>query len=105
MIGQVVMLMMVDKIQPPYWVTDKVQEANSVKAKANCHANTELNSEVSDKGVQTRDLLSLVDKSIVGSLWKHNEMHRNDASTCNARGNSEWCHRHDFIPSRAWHCN
>jgi hypothetical protein len=100
-----VMLMMVGcDIQPPYRVTDKVQEANSVEAKPFRHANTELSSEKSDKCVQTRYLLSLWDNSIVGTCRKLHELRRNVVVAYSvSRNRYSWCHWHDKLPGREGH--
>ena len=101
-----VMLMMVDIIQPPYRVIGKVQMPNSVEAKALSHANTELNSEKSDKCVQTIEHLSLWDKDIVGTCRKLQELTRNELANIykNIVTNLR-CHRYDLISGRTWHCH
>lgn len=99
------MLMMVGyEVQPPYRAIDKVQMPNSVEAKALSHANTELSSEKSDKRVQTIEHLSLMDKDIVGTCRKLQELTRNELADIikniltNSRRN-----RHDLISGRTWH--
>ncbi|MFA5048954.1 MAG: hypothetical protein WC516_08075 [Patescibacteria group bacterium] len=103
-----VMLMMVDKSQPPYRVIGKVQKANSVKAKAECHANTELNSDKSDKCVETMGFLPIKGNDIVRALWKHKELNRNDLADIDSNivtDNRMWHNRHDFISGCQGNCH
>lgn len=100
-----VMLMMVKRL-PPYWVTNKVQTANSVKAKALSHANTELNSEKSDKCVETnrRSTLFNEGKDIVRAYRKLYDSVRNVLNTYIVGNNKiQGRNRYDLLPSCSWH--
>lgn len=106
MIGQV--------IRPSVQVTGQMHLANSVDPKPLWHGNPELNSTQVDKGVQSRYEASKLDEGVLGALWKHSEMHRNDAFSYpkgyvvtnllrNAHDGGR--NRHDLISGCKRHCN
>jgi hypothetical protein len=71
--------MVLDGRNAPTQVTGVVQEVNSVNPKPFRHGNTEPNSENSDKCVETKCFLSLMDKDIVRAYGKPYELSRNES--------------------------
>jgi hypothetical protein len=71
----------------PTQVIGVVQEVNSVNPKPFRHGNTEPNSEKSDKCVETKCFLSLMDKDIVRAYGKPYEAFRNETLALNKCSN------------------
>ena len=63
---------------PAYSAMNKMYQANSVNPKPFRHGNTELNSEKSDKRVESINPTSHREDDVLRTLWKRKESHRND---------------------------
>ena len=79
----------------PTQATEVVQEVNSVNPKPLRHGNTEPNSEKSDKCVETKCFLSLMDKDIVRAYGKPYEAFRNETlalrNECSNKTDHRFC--------------